>query len=197
MGGLSEEQVAGLAAMIPDNIALGVQQCRQQCGLTSDPVQPTAQQQPRVSGNALPSATAAVFVSPPAAPAATATASTSSTTAAAAGNLADPASLDAVSDSGSSGSGASSSSSSPDTQPILIALVVVNGILAAAVIAAVILYFLRNKRPQRDAGYFSHRYQGASKELPRCVPDFAHCFLLWSCAHLVLYLTGAMISTSP
>ncbi|KAJ7117674.1 RmlC-like cupin domain-containing protein [Mycena epipterygia] len=45
-----------LAAMIPDNVAVGTDACLKACGLTR-PAQPTAQQQPRVSGNALPTGT--------------------------------------------------------------------------------------------------------------------------------------------
>ncbi|KAJ6581784.1 RmlC-like cupin domain-containing protein [Mycena capillaripes] len=39
---------------IPDNIAVGTDECLKRCGLARPPAQPTAQHQPRVSGNAFP-----------------------------------------------------------------------------------------------------------------------------------------------
>ncbi|KAJ6519030.1 RmlC-like cupin domain-containing protein [Mycena sanguinolenta] len=57
MGGLGVQQVEGLEAMIPDNIAVGTDACLQRCGLHRPPAQPTAQHQPRVSGNAFPTGT--------------------------------------------------------------------------------------------------------------------------------------------
>ncbi|KAJ7716131.1 RmlC-like cupin [Mycena metata] len=58
LGGLGVVEVEGLAAMIPDNVVAGTDECLARCGLTR-PVQPTLQQQPRVSGNAFPTGTAA------------------------------------------------------------------------------------------------------------------------------------------
>ena len=43
--------------MIPDNFALGRDECLQRCGLSRGP-QPSMQRQPRVAGNALPSSSA-------------------------------------------------------------------------------------------------------------------------------------------
>ncbi|KAJ7091491.1 RmlC-like cupin domain-containing protein, partial [Mycena belliarum] len=54
MGDLGVEQVKGLEAMIPDNIAEGTDECLRRCGLARSPAQPTAQHQPRISGNAFP-----------------------------------------------------------------------------------------------------------------------------------------------
>ncbi|KAJ7066421.1 RmlC-like cupin domain-containing protein [Mycena amicta] len=59
LGGLGVEEVEGLADKIPDNIAYGTDACLQRCGLVRPPTQPTAQQQPRVSGNALPTGASA------------------------------------------------------------------------------------------------------------------------------------------
>ncbi|KAJ7143608.1 RmlC-like cupin domain-containing protein [Mycena crocata] len=53
LGGLGVQEVEGLAAKIPDNIAAGTDECLKRCGLTR-PAQPTAQHQPRVSGNTFP-----------------------------------------------------------------------------------------------------------------------------------------------
>lgn len=47
-------EVAGLEAMIPDNVILGVEECLQRCNI-SRVIQPTLQREPRNSANALPS----------------------------------------------------------------------------------------------------------------------------------------------
>ncbi|KAJ6514934.1 RmlC-like cupin domain-containing protein [Mycena vitilis] len=54
MGEIGVQQVEGLADKIPDNIAVGTDECLKRCGLARPPAQPTAQHQPRVSGNAFP-----------------------------------------------------------------------------------------------------------------------------------------------
>ncbi|KAK7683714.1 hypothetical protein QCA50_013090 [Cerrena zonata] len=54
LGGIGVEEVAGLESKIPDNIALGTDECLKRCNITRGS-QPTNQRQPRVSGNALPS----------------------------------------------------------------------------------------------------------------------------------------------
>ncbi|KAJ7167009.1 RmlC-like cupin domain-containing protein [Mycena filopes] len=56
LNGLGVVEIEALAQMIPDNIVAGTDECLQRCGLTR-PVQPTAQQQPRVPGNAFPTGT--------------------------------------------------------------------------------------------------------------------------------------------
>ncbi|KAJ7117738.1 RmlC-like cupin domain-containing protein [Mycena epipterygia] len=58
LGDIGLQEFEELAAMIPDNIAVGTDECLKACGLTR-PAQPTAQQQPRISGNALPTGTGA------------------------------------------------------------------------------------------------------------------------------------------
>ncbi|KAJ7122568.1 hypothetical protein C8R43DRAFT_1112030 [Mycena crocata] len=54
LGDLGLEEVVGLEAQIPDNVATGTDACLKKCGLKRE-TQPTTQRQPRVSGNALPS----------------------------------------------------------------------------------------------------------------------------------------------
>ncbi|KAJ6469465.1 RmlC-like cupin domain-containing protein [Mycena sanguinolenta] len=54
LGDIGVEEVMGLSDLIPDNVALGADECLQRCGITRTS-QPTAQQQTRVSGNAFPS----------------------------------------------------------------------------------------------------------------------------------------------
>jgi oxalate decarboxylase/phosphoglucose isomerase-like protein (cupin superfamily) len=53
LGGLGVQEVADLAALIPDNVIFGVDECLQRCNITRTP-QATGQQQPRVSANAFP-----------------------------------------------------------------------------------------------------------------------------------------------
>ncbi|KAJ7251293.1 RmlC-like cupin [Mycena rebaudengoi] len=54
MNGLGLQQYKELEARIPDNIAFGTEACLKRCGLARPLTQPTAQHQPRVSGNAIP-----------------------------------------------------------------------------------------------------------------------------------------------
>ncbi|KAH9938174.1 RmlC-like cupin domain-containing protein [Fomitopsis serialis] len=53
LGQLGVEEVAGIATIIPDDIAFGSQECLARCGINPGQ-QPTNEQVPRVSGNALP-----------------------------------------------------------------------------------------------------------------------------------------------
>ncbi|KAJ7180840.1 RmlC-like cupin [Mycena filopes] len=64
MGGLGVQVVEGLADKIPDNIAVGTDECLKRCGLVRPPAQPTAQHQPRVSGNAFPTNTVPASAAP-------------------------------------------------------------------------------------------------------------------------------------
>ncbi|KAJ7503377.1 RmlC-like cupin domain-containing protein [Mycena galericulata] len=54
LGDIGVEAVEGLDEIIPDNVAIGTDECLQRCGITR-PTQPTLQRQTRVSGNAFPS----------------------------------------------------------------------------------------------------------------------------------------------
>ena len=51
MGGLGVEEIYGLESLIPDNVALGTEECLKRCGITRGD-QPNAQRQPRVAANA-------------------------------------------------------------------------------------------------------------------------------------------------
>ena len=55
MNGLGVEEVFGLESLIPDNVALGTEDCLKRCGITRPATPATAQRQPRVAGNAYPS----------------------------------------------------------------------------------------------------------------------------------------------
>ncbi|VDC01129.1 unnamed protein product [Peniophora sp. CBMAI 1063] len=58
LGGLDVQDVAEIATFIPDSFADGVNACLARCGIQRGS-QPTAQQEPRVSANALPTGVAA------------------------------------------------------------------------------------------------------------------------------------------
>ncbi|KAJ7314577.1 RmlC-like cupin domain-containing protein, partial [Mycena albidolilacea] len=53
LGGIGVKEVYGLDAMIPDNVALGTDECLKHYGISRS-VQPTTQRQARVSGNTFP-----------------------------------------------------------------------------------------------------------------------------------------------
>ncbi|KAI0321062.1 RmlC-like cupin domain-containing protein, partial [Amylostereum chailletii] len=53
LGGLGVQEIQGLESIIPDNVAYGLEECFQRCGITKMN-QPTAARQPRVAGNAFP-----------------------------------------------------------------------------------------------------------------------------------------------
>ncbi|KAI1795208.1 RmlC-like cupin [Ganoderma leucocontextum] len=62
LGGLGVEYVAGLESMIPDNVALGRQECLDRCKIKREN-QPTSQREPRNSNNALPGSTSTTWPS--------------------------------------------------------------------------------------------------------------------------------------
>ncbi|KAJ7739896.1 RmlC-like cupin [Mycena metata] len=97
MGGLGIQQVEGLADKIPDNIAVGTDECLKRCNIARPPAQPIAQHQPRVSGNAFPtnSVPSAPVSSQPSAPASSNSTVTSAPAAASAVNSTVPASSSA------------------------------------------------------------------------------------------------------
>ena len=65
LNGLGVEEVYGLESLIPDNVALGTEDCLQRCGLTRASTPTTAQRQPRVAGNAYPASLVDGFVPQP------------------------------------------------------------------------------------------------------------------------------------
>lgn len=54
LGGLTPEEIAEIETKIPNNIALGSEECLKRCGITRPALQLTSQQQGRNPGNALP-----------------------------------------------------------------------------------------------------------------------------------------------
>jgi oxalate decarboxylase/phosphoglucose isomerase-like protein (cupin superfamily) len=184
LNGLGVQQVAELESLIPNNIAQGADECLQRCGITRLKTQLTSQRQPRVSGNALPSgfsgpttaaatpsststSTVSILNAPSAAapspaasssaaaaPAASSAKSSSSAAAPAGSSPAAAGKLDSVKGNVSDNDGNSGS-----TTPVLIALVVLNGILAL-IIGGGIFYFIKNRHNAPV------RYQQAPKAGP-------------------------------
>ncbi|KZT74362.1 RmlC-like cupin [Daedalea quercina L-15889] len=60
LGEIGVQEVASLADKIPDDVAYGSQECLTRCGISVG-TQPTDEQVPRVSGNALPSSSASAW----------------------------------------------------------------------------------------------------------------------------------------
>ncbi|KAI0349412.1 RmlC-like cupin [Trametes cingulata] len=143
LGDLGVQEVAGIESMIPDNIALGTQECLDRCGISRGD-QPTTQRQPRNANNALPgqssgdwapSTTAAHWQSTasPNSPHATSTHYTRNTmqTGAIFGALSEDAQT--VVSNGVSNS-------------VLIALVVVVSVMGLGYLALAVFYFVSRKR---------------------------------------------------
>ncbi|KAI0832393.1 RmlC-like cupin [Trametes gibbosa] len=63
LGDLGVQEVAGIESMIPDNFALGTQECLDRCGIDRG-TQPTLQRQPRNANNALPGQSSADWQQP-------------------------------------------------------------------------------------------------------------------------------------
>ncbi|KAJ6560730.1 RmlC-like cupin domain-containing protein [Mycena sp. CBHHK59/15] len=78
LGDIGVEEIAGVEAQIPDNVAAGTDACLKRCHLTR-PSQPSLQRQTRVSGNAFPPSMSGASYTYPTAAASTANAYTYST----------------------------------------------------------------------------------------------------------------------
>ena len=65
LNGLGVEEVFRLESLIPDNVALGTEDCLKRCGITRPTTPATTQRQPRVAGNAYPSGIAAAPIPTP------------------------------------------------------------------------------------------------------------------------------------
>jgi len=154
LGGLGVEEVVGLESKIPDNVAVGTDECLKRCGLTRPSSQPTKQLQPIVSGNSpsgvsvpATSTSSSASSSTPTSTAKVALAVTP-TTSAGSHSIADNAVAGAA---GLSANDASGNSVSPS--PILIALVVINGLLVVGLLVALFLYIR-----SRHNVFNSHKY---------------------------------------
>ena len=65
LNGLGVEEVFGLESLIPDNVALGTEDCLKRCGITRPTTPATTQRQPLVAGNAYPSGIQAASIPTP------------------------------------------------------------------------------------------------------------------------------------
>jgi len=142
LGEIGVEEVAGLATMIPDDVAFGSEECVQRCGIKVG-VQPTNEQVPRVSGNALPSGSAW-------------TAKATSTSTNYSRSMLQGSVLGAVAD-------PSSSSTHSTTQPTTIALIAVVSVLGVGylVLGAIFLMKRRN-HGDKERSYIRPDMKGRS-----------------------------------
>jgi len=166
LGGLGVEEVVGLEAKIPDNVAAGTDECLQRCGLTR-PVQPTLQHQPIVSGNApsgvsVPSTTTTSMSSSARGnlAAGATTASTTGTSVPSGSAAASPMPAKNAAQVGNSDSSTSGDSGNNNTSSILVALLVVNILFAIALLLMAFLFF--RDRSRRATAFDSHKYANPS-----------------------------------
>ncbi|KIP11055.1 hypothetical protein PHLGIDRAFT_173935 [Phlebiopsis gigantea 11061_1 CR5-6] len=145
LGGIGVEQVAGLESKIPDNIALGSDECLQRCGISRGN-QPTNQRQARVSANALPSGFSGPSVadSPPA----TATYSLPSFSPSPATPTGSSSQQTSNSDAVRGGASIVDSNGKPD--PLVLSLLIVVCALAAGYVALAIVWCVRRRREKTD-----------------------------------------------
>ncbi|PCH41047.1 RmlC-like cupin, partial [Wolfiporia cocos MD-104 SS10] len=133
LGEIGVEEVAGLAHLIPDDVAFGSQECLTRCGINAG-TQPTAEQVPRVSGNALPTGSSSWSTS--------AKATETST------NFSRSTSLfGAVVDA------AASSTSDKSVQPATIALGAIVGVMALGYVGLAAMYFMRRQQTKKTRSY--------------------------------------------
>ncbi|KAJ7223302.1 RmlC-like cupin [Mycena pura] len=150
LGDLGVEEVVDIAKSIPDSLASTTDECLQRCGIKRPP-QPTAQQQPRVSGNAFPTDDGSGSGKSKGSGSGKGTKATTSPWAAATRATdmkvtllptstpsAAKANLDLASDDIASGG-------SPAMSPALIALLVINSLLVLGLVAVGTLYYRKRR----------------------------------------------------
>lgn len=149
LGGLTAEEVAEIEAKIPNNIALGAEECLKRCGITRPSMQPISQRQSRNPGNALPAGfngttdPANLYPAGSAGAAGTASGGTTSGGGGASGKLGGSSSkLGAAALGGEGGSTIGSS-------PILIALIAVNGAFVLGALVA-LGFWLKSRSAKGD-----------------------------------------------
>ncbi len=165
---------------IPDNIALGTDECLQRCGLNRGD-QPTAQRQPRVSANALPSG----FAAPSAAPAVMSTPVAAASASAANGapysvpsssgayvrstvySTSQTSTSDHSVSGGISNGGVSITNSDGKPNALILSLIVVVGVLAAGYVALAVMYFYRRHQEKKSRMKGSKYFQTGSDFAPQ------------------------------
>jgi oxalate decarboxylase/phosphoglucose isomerase-like protein (cupin superfamily) len=163
LGGLTPEEVAAIEVKIPNNIALGADECLQRCGITRPALQLTSQQQGRNPGNALPAGFSSVSEAADlypstgirfaestrgqnAPPKSVAVPAPSSHAMSALGASKSAGVLGALGDE-------SSGSTTFATSPVLIALVVVNGVFVIAALTAMVICLRRRSVGDKRGKY--------------------------------------------
>jgi hypothetical protein len=166
LGGLGVTEVAGLESKIPNNIAYGTDECLKRCGIKRPDTQLTSQRQPRNQGNMLPDGFAPPAPPPPPASGSsssgkwtststyaqpttygtTSSTSSSSTSSSAKGTNTPPSTNNnLIAADNNNNTPSSSSSSSSGLSPVVIALLVINGILALGILGCLFL-FLKSRQ---------------------------------------------------
>ncbi|OSX60257.1 hypothetical protein POSPLADRAFT_1040522 [Postia placenta MAD-698-R-SB12] len=136
LGEIGVEEVAGLAEKIPDDVAFGSAECIQRCGINIG-VQPTAEQVPRVSANALP--TGSAWTSK-------ATSTSTNYSRSILGAVADPSNLSAT---------------HATTQPVTIALIAVVSVLGLGYVVLGAIFFV-NRRKRGEKSFIRPDMKGRS-----------------------------------
>ncbi|KAI9001036.1 RmlC-like cupin [Trametes punicea] len=155
LGDIGVQEVAGIEAMIPDNFALGTQECLDRCGIRRGE-QPTTQRQPRNANNALPgpsdSSSVAAWTRSATSAHATSTHYSRNTqrTGAIFGSLAEDA------------QGGGITSKGPVSDSLVVALVVVVGVMGLGYLALAGFYFLSRRR---GAAEQASRWYGVRPEI--------------------------------
>lgn len=160
LGDLGVEQVAGLEAKIPDNVALGTNECLQRCGITRTQ-QPTNQRQPRVSGNALPAGFAGPSVAPASAQPTASIPQFSAPAMSTGGFVAQPGATHA------SGAAAVINDADGKPNPLVIALIVIVGLCLAGYIFLGVVFYRRSKRSQKSRSFGSSYFRTGSEFAPQ------------------------------
>ncbi|KAI0076526.1 RmlC-like cupin [Panus rudis PR-1116 ss-1] len=158
LGDIGVEQVAGLEAKIPNNIALGTDECLKRCGLSRTD-QPTSQRQPRVQANALPNG----FSGPPA------PAATPAPTPASGSDKHEPAtSRELQSPTGVTGGAAISlNDSDGKPNPLIIALIVLTSLMAIGYVALAVGFILRRNREKKTRSMGAKYFRTGAQFAPQ------------------------------
>lgn len=143
LGGLTPEEVATIEAKIPNNIALGADECLKRCNITRPTLQAVSQRQTRNAGNALPSGFSGVADTPALYPA-------NATIPAAGALAAAPArNLDSVSSGGDS-----STTGNGSISPLALALIIINGVFVASALVAIGVWVKRRSAKKDNLGKY-------------------------------------------
>ncbi|KAH9938175.1 uncharacterized protein B0H18DRAFT_965919 [Fomitopsis serialis] len=134
LGEIGVEEVASLAEMIPDDVAYGSQECLTRCGISIG-TQPTNEQVPRVSANALPSGSVSAW-----------TATATSTSAAEATNLEGRDLL------GGNSSGETAHYNASGYHAALTAMVILVLIMGAGYIGLAVLFCVARHKAAKGSG---------------------------------------------